>query len=198
MLAKPPLDSRGRSVSWASWRANRLADALAKRAAQADRIPDELRAYLRAARSAYVHSLAILGKATHTANHLPVADGEGGTVLMRDSTGRRPARQPRRPKRPLPDSAAASAADGSEQPERDATHPPPTHQAVRKAQRRQRAIEHQAREAVRNAQQLASILEGRQPARPAPAGASAADRLAALADRVRLRSAAAMATDRVA
>ena len=186
MLASPPLDSRGREVSWAAWRANRLADALAKRAAESDRVPAALRTFIRSMRTAYVHTLAILGRATFAANHRPVEDGEGGTSLTRDSTGKRPARPPRPAKRPAVDAAVAAAAlPGT--PERFATHPPPTHQASRKARRRAKTVEQQARAAVREAQALADWLSQR-PAVQAPAGASGSDRLNALADRVRARS----------
>jgi hypothetical protein len=62
--------SDGRAVTFTDWRANRLADGLAKQAAARSRVPAELRRFLATAEEATCHEAAVLGMVTHAAaNH---------------------------------------------------------------------------------------------------------------------------------
>ena len=110
-----------------AWRANRLADVLAKEAAHQERVSASTLSYLRAARVAYANSIALLGRITHLANHHPVQTDEG-VRLVRDSAGKRPART-RGAKRAGGAATAASrdAAEAATQAGETGTHPPPTH-----------------------------------------------------------------------
>ena len=110
MGSHPPKDSRGREVSWLQWRANRLADRLAKSAARRASIPARLAQEVKEWRGLHLHQAALLGTVTFNANACRLQPGE---PLARDSSGQRPARGRRR--------GAAAA-------ERPPTHPstPPT------------------------------------------------------------------------
>ena len=102
MRLRPPLDSTGAPLTTVRWRANRLVDLLAKRAAAAHRLPHEALALVSAATDAVRHSAALLGLITHGANNFRCqadsgsADGPGNK--RRDSSARKPA--PRRPTAP--------------------------------------------------------------------------------------------------
>ena len=91
-------DSRGQPITALMWRANRLVDLLAKRAAAPDRVCasvmrglDECKQYVR-------YCLAKLGVVTFAANHcrkvVLADDGSSTTVLARDSEAARPPRKP--------------------------------------------------------------------------------------------------------
>ena len=86
MQSAPPLDSRGEPISWEMWRANRLADALAKAAANQQRLPAAALGQLKAASDLHRHVAAVLGMVTYAANHFHAEDGE----VRRDSAGQRP------------------------------------------------------------------------------------------------------------
>ncbi len=76
------------------WRANRLADFLAKMAASATRLPARLISQLGVAGDLARHNLALLGVVTKAANNLEciqVSDGGATKVIRRrDSTAERP------------------------------------------------------------------------------------------------------------
>jgi hypothetical protein len=81
--------SDGHRLSHIDWRANRLADALAKLAAAANQPSKAVLSLLFSAAAAVKHSAMLLGRTTHAANHHPVHElnGDGETVirLKRDS-----------------------------------------------------------------------------------------------------------------
>jgi len=88
------LKSNCTPVSTLDWRANRLVDALAKKAAAEFRLPAEIRHLLGNAEDTLERALAQLGFVTHCANNLKVCDNrEDGTPfwrVARDSTGQKP------------------------------------------------------------------------------------------------------------
>ena len=59
------------------WRANRLADALAKTAAKQRRLSSELLGRISALRDAHLHSASLLGWITHAANHFQATTADG-------------------------------------------------------------------------------------------------------------------------
>jgi len=86
----------GTVLSAELWRANRLADALAKRGARSNRTTTGAARAYRTACAAARYEATLLGRATVGANHCPVEvdDGQGGTRKMMRSDARRvPARQ---------------------------------------------------------------------------------------------------------
>jgi len=108
--------SNGDLVSATDWRANRLADGLAKMAAGRFRVPEELRRLLRTADRLVEHSAAVLGLQTHAANNYQHTawrdDGTAYTTKLRDATprpywahgtGARPNATGTRAKQPNPD-----------------------------------------------------------------------------------------------
>ena len=181
-----PCDSRDRPISWIMWRANRLADSLAKLAARSHRArPSELQKLLNL-KGMQMHAAATLGMVTYMANHHPIPLDGGLTGHVRDACGQRPARQ--RPRQPQPE-------QGSSLPESD-PHPRPAkrpaqptgHVAARKARRRASTLIQQSRAAVAEAASLASRLAGLRQ-REDRQGPTATERLRALTDRVRARRA---------
>ncbi len=92
------LDSNGSRITSVEWRANRLVDALAKAAAQPDRVPPQLIELIDAAAEAVEFYAAKLGRVTHEANHYKVdtvlPDGTTTQTTRRDSTA---VRQPWNP-----------------------------------------------------------------------------------------------------
>ena len=93
-------DSRGRPIDATMWRANRLADALAKVAAAKHRLPAWAVRQVEQASRLYLHQAAKLGKITFDANHFQIVtfDEEGNQVtrMARDSTAARPQRRGRK------------------------------------------------------------------------------------------------------
>ena len=87
--------SDGSRVTALDWRANRLADALAKRAAAGVRLPRAMLNLLVVGGAAAGYSFAKLGTVTYAANHHEVTimdqNGEPVTSTRRDVTGKRPA-----------------------------------------------------------------------------------------------------------
>ena len=81
--------SDGQFCNEVDWRANRLADAVAKAAARVNAAPGTVIDLIRDARSALAHAAAVLGAVTHAANHHPVSttrpDGSVSTTLCRDA-----------------------------------------------------------------------------------------------------------------
>ena len=91
--ARTHVKSDSRPVTIVDWRANRLADVLAKSAAEA---PARCKAGYRLLQNAEIlvkHEAALVGVVTHAANHHEVCtvsvDGKPMTRLLRDSTGQR-------------------------------------------------------------------------------------------------------------
>jgi hypothetical protein len=75
--------SDGRAVTFTDWRANRLADGLAKQAAVRDRVPAGLRRFLATAEEATCHEAAVLGMVTHAAaNHWVSSTKPDGTYTV--------------------------------------------------------------------------------------------------------------------
>ena len=76
------------------WRANRLADALAKVAAAATRLPSHLLSRIEAAGTLVKHQCALLGVVTKGANHFSCVqfgeDGMSNVIVRRDSTAEHP------------------------------------------------------------------------------------------------------------
>jgi len=89
--------SNGMRLSHIEWRANRLADALAKQAAAVDQAPSAAVKLLDSGAHAAKHACKLLGRVTHAANHHMVHDiGTDGTAvsrMIRDSSDA-PRRQP--------------------------------------------------------------------------------------------------------
>ena len=81
--------SNNTEMTTLDWRANRLADGLAKLAAASNRAPKQLIRLLKSATHACRHAAALLGVVTFTANRCPVTvrreDGTTSTVLKRDA-----------------------------------------------------------------------------------------------------------------
>ena len=184
MRTNPPHDSRHRPVTWIMWRANRLADHVAKAAAKQQRVDPSMLQRLAGMRDMQLHVASLLGTVTYMANHCPTLLADGSTQLRRDSDGHRPARGQRQPApAPAADNRPAAA-------ERAAPPATGSSSSTRKARRRSQALQQQcqqgAQEAAAVARRLAQLQQlppGGQP--------SAAERLQALAERVRARAATA-------
>ena len=79
-------DSRGNAVTGVMWRANRLADLLAKSAAAQHRAPERVIAALKATAQTVKYCMAKLGFVTKVANHYVVAAaGDTPQTVRRDS-----------------------------------------------------------------------------------------------------------------
>ena len=87
-------DSQGRPITSVMWRANRLADALAKKAASEHRLPSHALHQVEASAQLVRYHAAKLGVVTHSANnhHVPMVDESGATVVkvVREATVQRP------------------------------------------------------------------------------------------------------------
>ena len=92
MSALQSRDSDGRLLRPIDWRANRLADAVAKRAALHGKADRRALQFIDSSRCLATYRAAILAQATHVANNCPVQvdDGAGGlkTAYRRDATPR--------------------------------------------------------------------------------------------------------------
>ena len=175
----------GKRLTAVDWRANRLVDALAKAAAADLQVPRKVAAFVRSAEAAAVHAACLLGAVTHAANHYKasqVADGGNSTeVLLRDSTDR-----PRFPARSIGHDGGVLPPVPTIQPVRPATRcrvvqpwVPPTPKVH--ANRVRRAASEGA--LIRRVEAIGATLA------PCLNRPSAADRLSAIASRVRARSA---------
>lgn len=74
-------------VTERDWRANRLADALAKRAARRFKIPDEILQGIKAAETAVDYAAAMIGVTTYASNHFKMdifERGESRIITIRD------------------------------------------------------------------------------------------------------------------
>ena len=89
--------SNGRVLSTVDWRANRLADALAKQAAASRQGKLDVLRMLHSGKVAVRHAAALLGQVTHASNNHRVvtlaADGSQHVTILRDSQSRAPGRQ---------------------------------------------------------------------------------------------------------
>ena len=170
-------------LSHIDWRANRLADALAKLAAAANQPPKAVLRLLVSAAAAVKHFAMLLGRTTHAANHHPVqelnGDGETVTRLKRDSVDA---------PRPVP--ACKSAPKAAPKPK-----PAPAPIAVRPWQAPLPAIRRPARRSL--PARAAALLEATQLQRrvedigsslqPSATRRPAAERIAVLEQRLRAR-----------
>ena len=81
--------SNGKKMTAKDWRANRLVDVLARKAAETGRAPPSVRSLIASGRSAAKHAAALLGVVTHAANNHRVTvrrpDGTMGVQTMRDA-----------------------------------------------------------------------------------------------------------------
>jgi hypothetical protein len=98
-------DSEGKPITNIMWRANRLVDVLAKKAAGNERLPKWVVCKAANAAKLVQHHAARLGYVTHEANNHKVqvacsSTGELVTTVARDSLGMRPIQQRRRYRRP--------------------------------------------------------------------------------------------------
>ena len=203
-------DSSGSLLTPVMWRANRLADLLAKSAAEPLRLPRRIAKYVAVMSKLDAHRCARLGVATHRANahHVVVQDEEGveRIMILRDSTAERPQwkLRPRKPRAvaaaqtkrldpagassqmpwPLETTVArcSSAEQRSGRSRKRQKSQVPRPQATKKA--KLQAVE-AIRQDVRDEEQLARWLRGYS-ARPSTAP-PADERFAALRARVRLR-----------
>ena len=176
--------SDGKQVSTSEWRANQLADVLAKRGATQNQLRKDADKHILAAGRALEHHAAVLGAVTRAANNLTVtatnADGKVITIIKRDTSSHKPA-----PKKPGAERPPMPNSEGSSPP---AAAPPciaetglmvaaslPTRSETKKQERRQHAVA----AAAAQADQLASAVAcAATSSRPPPT--SAAERMAAL------------------
>eukprot|EP00973_Karenia_brevis_P034718 4790364-Karenia_brevis.AAC.1 len=81
--------SNGKELSAVDWRANRLVDSLAKKAAGANRAPSAALNLLDSATHAVKHAATLLGLVTHAANNhkeqVVAPDGKITTIIRRDA-----------------------------------------------------------------------------------------------------------------
>ena len=114
------LKSDGSTLTAIEWRANRLADAVAKAAADVSNAAREVVALLDAAAHAVRHEAAVLGATTYAANNhretVTRDDGRVATVIRRDSAAAKAAARPwrsnaRSAERRRPCTAAARSAE---------------------------------------------------------------------------------------
>ena len=93
-------DSNGKPITSIMWRANRLVDVLAKNAASKDRLPKWVVCKAANAAKLVQHHAARIGYVTHAANNHTVqvscsTTGSMKTIVVRDSSGARPAQKRR-------------------------------------------------------------------------------------------------------
>ncbi len=169
--------SNGRRMSAVDWRANRLVDKLAKTAAEAVLPSQHVRALVLSADAATGHAAGLLGIVTHAANNFEVCetDGSGKEVrkTVRDSSDRP------RAKRALSAPAPCKQLGRGTVPKA----------AVERAVRPWRPPSALALDAVQNASSLQRRVAEIGAGLSASAGATGKQRLEAVAERLRLRSA---------
>ena len=169
--------SNGKRLSPVDWRANRLVDKLAKAAAEAAQPSEHTRKLVLSADAAAGHAAGLLGTITHAANNFEVCDiDEHGAVsrkVLRDSSDRPRAKRSQSVPAPCKvrgrDAAPWTAAVKTVRPWQ-----PPSASALSAAQR--------ASSLQRRVAEIGAGLS-------ASAGDTGRQRLAALAERVRLRCA---------
>ena len=184
-----------RHVTATDWRANQLADALAKAAAVDDPGRRNAARYIDVSKRALLHHAVILGMATHGANNCPAfsTDERGNikNVTLRDSTSlpkgaRRTVRTPagikRKRKEVLKDEELASSAAADSLPKLFVEVPRAAERASAKRVKAAAARTHER-------SILANVVADTAQRLQAPAhAASATERLTALRERVRARA----------
>ncbi len=188
-------DSRGLAVTSVMWRANRLADVLAKAAASGNRLPTWATKLVTAAASLVKHRAARLGVATYRANHYSVEalNHEGVLVkkVLRDSTAERP--QWRKKKRTSTETEQLAVAPPLqtpltapkffERPCKVAARAAPTEPSALARKRKATLDAHTLREQAADEDKVARLLASRNLS-PAVAGTSAQQRLEQLRGRL--------------
>ena len=174
--------SDGGRLTHVEWRANRLADGLAKQAAATNQ---PLPAVLRLLVSAFAvvrHFAKLLGRVTHEANHFELVvheeDGSSRTTTVRDSADKPKAQPKARPDKPAPLPPPPPA----KQPRTVAPWEPPT---GTRSSRSTAAAAHHRRAAEREEQQLQRRVAEVGAGLRAASSRTAGERLEALKERVR-------------
>jgi hypothetical protein len=181
-----------RVISAADWRANRLADALAKEAANQLAIPKSTVNLVKDAEEAARYYMALIGTVTHAANNCRtqvMVNGELTWVSKRDSLERPKAataaqKRARTPKpRCRPETALTPEEVASSQP----AAAPSVHCTASKqrAAKRKHATEAAETERAATARAVTQLAERLLPSTASPTSAS--DRLSALRSRIRER-----------
>ena len=180
--------SDGRRFSHVDWRANRLADALAKQAAAKGQPPSSVIRLLTSAMHASRHAAKLLGQVTFAANNHQVqaitGDGLGTSRTIRDSVD-----APRRTRAPVQVPAATvAAADASASSSTQPCQVQPCH-ATKESQvaSRRRPSHASVAHAAESAAVKARVAEIGASLRTPVDRASGADRLQALREHVRSR-----------
>jgi hypothetical protein len=183
-------DSRGGIVTAIMWRANRLADALAKSVSSRHRLPGWAIAVLKSGSTLLKYHAAKLGTATHKANHhevqVMVEGGRTVTGFRRDSTAQRPAhRCGSRPTLPPEQPACASGATARQVTSSSAVRLPAVAASQQGRKRTADTAVHELRRTVAEETALARCLVAK---RLAPAsGPTGAERLSNVRERVLAR-----------
>ena len=197
------IKATGKVLIVVNWRANRLADAIAKAFARDHLAPDEMVTLVASARKAVSHHAALLGRVTHNANNCPTAavrkDGTPYQKFCRDSSddpsgkekgsnGQRTAKEikndePQPPSVAPPCETSSSSACHKPALPFTARHEPDALLAKRRilSERRKERVAEEQRLVIRRVAEIGSTLKSRQ---HSPTGES---RLEALQRRVRSR-----------
>ena len=195
MQQHPPCTSESEPMSWIQWRANRLADLLAKTAASRHRLPAHLFTMFQKVDVLHKHQAALLGVVTHVANnHM----GANDDTIRRDSAGQRP-RGPRTWRRFAPQqhqaapaasstSATSSTAGTASNPRQETQHHPSSRPLLGKEKRRRQTKEHEQAQALVDARRVANHL-AISTLQTNANQATATERLAALRERIRAKEA---------
>ena len=195
----------GAAITPLMWRANRLADALAKREAQAHRLPTSVTKWVREAACLARHASTLLGVVTSAANHHLLThtrpDGTTEVRFLRDSNAAKPGKRAERRGDVVPQASSSPKSVAlvashtwhlvEAPPSSARTHQPAEMNYVAKLQQKRQAARLHAGllEGVDAAKHTARWLQQLQVS-PA-AGPSAQERMDALRARVQAREAAA-------
>ena len=189
--------SDGTRLTTLDWRANRLADALAKAAARRRIAGANTDATLAVAAKAVRHAARLLGRVTFAANNHVVTevgpDGKSCTRVIRDASqpgSLRPVPAPPAGHRRQPAAHGADGAQAQEQPRPLLQFQRPTPISEPLVPHRARPASVPARQQRRAAAPSPYLMRLRECLRPME-GPTAAERLDALRDRIRARAASA-------
>ena len=173
--------SKGCRLSVVDWRANRLVDKLAKLAAEYLQAPRATLRLLASSEAAAAHASCLLGIVTHAANNhrvdMPNDDGSTTTRMVRDSSGKPKSKRALSTPLPQPKLEARLPASSSVQGAPVAPWKPPT----AKAAARKRQLTESKEALARRVEEVGSSLA------PRTSGVSGRQRLALLAQRVRVK-----------
>ena len=176
--------SDGARLSHIDWRANRLADGLAKQAAASTQAPAAVIRLLVSAFAAVRHAAKLLGRVTHLANHYTVEvvadDGTVTTKTVRDSADKPKVQQPPRVVGPKPLPVPS--------PERPARVVAPWKPPCHRGNSSGAALAHQKRVREEEEQHLQRRIAEVGALQQASSSNSATERLAALRARVLART----------